>query len=66
MLKTNQSLNAEERTERARNAAKARWAKGNRNTGTSTHETRLKSLTTWAHRMGYRLVPLEDADPQGN
>lgn len=62
MLKIKQSLNAEQRKERARNAAKARWAKGNRNTGASTEETRLKALTTWANRMGYKLVPLDDAD----
>lgn len=61
MLKTNQRLNAEERKERARNAAKARWAK-TRTAPVSTHETRLKSLTTWANRMGYKLVPLDDAD----
>jgi len=61
-MKTNQSLNAEQRKERARNAARARWAKGNRNTGESTHETRLKALTTWAYNMGYKLVPLDDAD----
>lgn len=64
MLKTNQRLNAEERKERARKAAQARWAKGNRNTGASTEETRLKGLTTWAHNMGYKLVPLDEADRQ--
>lgn len=64
MLKTNQSLNAEQRKERARKAAEARWAKGNRNTGQSTHETRLKGLRTWARNMGYKLVPLDAEDEQ--
>lgn len=63
MLKTNQSLNAEQRKERARNAARARWARDTERTGfTPTDETKLKRLATWAHNMGYKLVPLDDAD----
>lgn len=62
-VKTNQSLNAEQRKERARNAAKARWAKDTERVGfTPTDETKLKRLQSWAHNMGYKLVPLGDAD----
>lgn len=65
MLKIKQSLNEEQRKERARKAAAARWAKDTERVGfTPTDETKLKRLTTWAHNMGYKLVPLEDADPQ--
>lgn len=51
------AMTQEQKTERAKKAAAARWAKS---TPEKEREATLAKLRTLAHNLGYRLVPLAE------